>query len=244
MMNDLTRSRREFRTPGFIIPASAGHHHAARGRSVRSGGFTLVEIVIGLTILIVLAAASVPMFKGWRDEQIARQPVIELSRMAKEARLRAMREKRPYQIAFHEGGFVASRYFSPYLQLAELNDFLTQAETGEFRLNPNQDDNDSDLDAGAGEQPKTDLPLAPAAQKLDDNWEEHYSLPPETQYSLKFWTDVQETLVSGDIVKLWVFQPTGICLPVKLRMERPTAVFDVEFNALTAGITKEVVLMR
>ena len=76
-------------------------------------GFTLVEVVIALTIIIVIAAGAVPMFKGWRDEQLARQPVIELVRLAKEARLRAMREKRPYQVAFYPGGFVASRYFSP-----------------------------------------------------------------------------------------------------------------------------------
>lgn len=206
--------------------------------------FTLVEVVIALTIIIVIAAAAVPMFKGWRDEQIARKPVIELVRLAKETRIRAMREKRPYQIAFHERGFVASRYFSPYLQLAELNEFLTRAETGEFRLNPNQDDDDGDLDAGAGEQPKTDLPLAPTAPKLDDNWEEHYDLPTDTQYTMKFWNEMEETIMSGDIVKLWVFQPTGICVPLKLRLERQTAVFDIEFNALTADITKEVVDLR
>ncbi len=206
--------------------------------------FTLVEVVIALTIIIVIAAAAVPMFKGWRDEQIARKPVIELVRLTKEARIRAMREKRPYQIAFHQHGFVASRYVSPYLQLAELQEFLTRAETGEFRTNPNQDDDDSDLDAGAGEQPKTDLPLAPTAPKLDDNWEEHYDLPTDTQYSVKFWNETQETLVSGDIVKLWVFQPTGICVPLKLRLERQSAVFDIEFNALTADITKEVVDLR
>ncbi|MES2595706.1 MAG: prepilin-type N-terminal cleavage/methylation domain-containing protein [Verrucomicrobiota bacterium] len=210
----------------------------------RGSAFTLVEVVIALTIIIIIAAAAVPMFKGWRDEQIARKPVIELVRIAKEARLRAMQEKRPYQVAFHERGFVASRYTSPYLQLAELTEFLARAETGEFRLNPNEDDNDGDLDGGAGEQPKTDLPLAPTAPKLNDNWEEHYELPTDTHYSLKFWNEIQETLMSGDVVKLWVFQPTGICVPLKLRLERESAVFDIEFNALTADITREIVDLR
>ena len=234
-----TSSIQGYQASDFLIPSSFAFRHS----SFRSG-FSLVEIVIALTILTVLAAAAVPMFKGWRDEQLARQPVIELVRLAKEARLRAMREKRPYQVAFYQGGFVASRYFSPYLQFAELSEFMEQAESGQFRLNPNADDADADLDAGAGDKPKTDLPLAPTAQKFDDNWNEHYNLPTDVQYTLKFWNEVQETPASGEVVKLWVFQPTGICIPLKLHLERESSIFDVEFNALTADITREVVDLK
>lgn len=226
------------------IPHSAFRIPHSTFRIPRASAFTLVEVVIALTIVIVIAAGAVPMFKGWRDEQIARQPVIELVRLAKEARIRAMREKRPYQVAFYPGGFVASRYFSPYLQMAELTEFLEQAATGEFRLNPNAEDSSSEPDAASGNQPKTDLPLAPTAPRLDDNWNERYDLPPDTQYSLKFWTEFQETPISGDVVKLWVFQPTGICIPLKLHLEREGAVFDVEFSALTADITREVIDLK
>lgn len=215
----------------------------ARGRGVRHG-FTLVEIVISLTIIIIIAAGAVPMLRGLREEQQAREPIIELVRLAKEARIRAMREKRPYQVAFHGGGFVASRYFSPYLQLSELTTFLQQEEAGVRRLNPNSDDNDSDLDAGAGEAPKTAMPMAPSPPKLDDNWEEHYDLPQDVHYRLKFWLDVEETIVEGEVVKLWVFQPTGVCQPLKLHIDRQSATFDVEFGALTADITKEVIDLR
>lgn len=225
-------------TSSFFIP------HSSLPPPRKDGGFTLVEIVISLTIIIIIAAGAVPMFRGLREEQLAREPIIELVRLAKETRLKAMREKRPYQLAFYEGGFVASRYFSPYLQLAELTTFLQEEETGARRLNPNADDNDSDLDAGAGEAPKTALPLAPTAPKLDDNWQEHYNLPENVQYSLKFWHDTEETPVSGEIVKLWVFQPTGICVPLKLHLSRPSATFDVEFGALTADITREVIDLK
>lgn len=206
--------------------------------------FTLVEVVIALTILIILAAGAVPIFKGWQDEQLARQPVVELVRLTKEARMRAMREKRPYQIAFYPGGFIASRYFSPYLQIADLTEFMEQAASGNFRLNPNADDADSDLDAGAGEKPKTQLPLAPSVPKRDDNWSERYDLPTNTTYRLQFWNEFQPTEITGDIVKLWVFQPTGICIPLKLHLERESTIFDVEFNALTADITREVIAIR
>lgn len=207
-------------------------------------GFTLVEIVISLTIIIVIAAAAVPMFKGLREEQQAREPIIELVRLAKEARIRAMKEKRPYQVAFYQGGFVASRYFSPYLQLTELNTLLQEDQSGVRRMNPNADDNDSDLDAGEGEVPKTALPMAPPPPKRDDNWEEHYDLPQDVHYSLKYWHDLEETFIEGEIIKLWVFQPSGVCQPIKLHLERPSATFDVEFGALTADITREVIDLK
>ncbi len=227
----------DLRSGSRAIPRSAF-------RIPNAPAFTLVEVVIALTILIVLAAGAVPMFKGWRDEQLARQPVIELARLVKEARLRAMREKRPYQVAFYPGGFVASRYFSPYLQMAELTEFLERAATGEFRQNPNAQDSSAEPDTASGNQPKTNLPLAPTTPKLDDNWSERYDLPQDTQYSLQFWNEFQQTPMSGDVVKLWVFQPTGICIPLKLHLEREGAVFDVEFNALTADITREVVDLK
>jgi prepilin-type N-terminal cleavage/methylation domain-containing protein len=213
---------------------------AAQGRR----GFTLVEIVVTLTIIAVAFTISVPLVQGFREEQQAREPIIELVRLAKEARIRAMREKRPYQVAFHQGGFVASRYFSPYLQLSELNTFVQEGESGVYRLNPHADDDDTDLDGGMGETSQSTLPMAPPPPKRDDNWEEHYNLPQDIHYTLKFWQDIEETIIQGEVVKLWVFQPTGLCQPLKLHLERPSATFDVEFGALTADITREVIDLR
>jgi prepilin-type N-terminal cleavage/methylation domain-containing protein len=214
------------------------------GRCSRARGFTLVEIVITLTIVIVIAAASIPTIRGIRDEQMAREPVLELSRMAKEVRLRAMKEKRPYQVAFHSGGFLASRYFNPYLQLADLDLMVREVESGVFRENPNEDVNLIDLDSGATIVPKTQLPLAPPGPALDNHWQERYDLPEGVRYSLKFWHDLEETPVEGEIVKLWVFQPSGICQPLQIHFEGPSALFSVEFGALTADIVKEVIDLR
>ena len=51
--------------------------------------FTLVEIVIALTVVTIIVAGSIPTFRGLRDEQMAREPVQALARLSKEARLRA-----------------------------------------------------------------------------------------------------------------------------------------------------------
>ncbi len=206
-------------------------------------GFTLVEIVIALTIIVVITAAAIPSFRGFRDEQIAREPVTALVRMAKEARLRAMKEKRPYQIAFHAGGFTASRHFNPYLQLAELNEFIAAAEEGITGLRDDgiQDEPDSEVNAS---RPGSALPLAPPPPQLDNQWSESYQLPPGTNYTLKFWHEIQPFPIEGEIVKLWVFQPTGICQPLTIEMMRESATFHIEFSALTADITREIIDLK
>lgn len=219
---------------------------AFTGRPPRCAGafrhaFTLIEIIIALTIVAVLAAAAVPMLKGFNDERQAREPVARLVQMAREARMRAMTEKRPYQVAFHSRGFTASRYFNPYLQLAQLQEFM---ETGENPPAEQESFDKNDLDNGGSLTKTTELPLAPPAPKYDEHWSDKYEMPQDMKYALQFWYDTEPLYLEGDVVKLWVFQPSGICQPMKLHIERDSAMFDVEFAALTADIVKESVSLR
>lgn len=206
-----------------------------------SSGFTLIEIIIALTIVTVLAAATVPMLKGFQNERVAREPLAALVKLAREARMRAMKEKRPYQVAFHATGFTASRYFNPYLQLAELNEFLTAGENL-----PEETDTieKTDIDNGGGLTKTTELPLAPPAPKFDEHWTQKFELPQDVKYAIQHWYDAEPLFIEGDVVKLWVFQPSGICEPLKLHIEGPGATFDVEFAALTADIVKESVDLK
>src|SRR4051812_6210896 len=119
------------------LPDHAGHSPRRQGNassfilhlsSFSSPAFTLIELVVVLTILAVMVAAAVPSFRGLQDEQVAREPVSALARLAKQARLHAIGEKRPYQIVFADKGFSATRYLSPYLQAAELDKFLRQVQ--------------------------------------------------------------------------------------------------------------------
>lgn len=210
-------------------------------RNLKSAAaFTLVEMVIALTIVVLLAAASVPTFRGFRDERLAREPVSALVRLAKEARLRAMQEKRPYQVAMHARGFTASRYFNPYLQRSELDEFLQAAETAVEK----QEFEKTDIDNGGKATHTTELPLAPARPKFDEHWSESYTAPEDMKLALQYWHETEPKYIEGDTVKLWVFQPSGVCQPLKVRVERNSATFDVEFGALTADIVREVVDLR
>lgn len=206
--------------------------------------FTLVEIVISLTIVAVLAAATVPMLTGYKEESMAREPVTALLALAREARMRAMREKRPYQVAFHATGFTASRYFNPYLQLAELNEFLMAGEEEPAVISSVEQGDKTDMDSGSGATKTSDLPLAPPPPKYDEHWSEKYELPKEVKYAIQHWYDAEPTVIEGEIVKLWVFQPSGVCQPLKIHVEGPSSTFDVEFAALTADIVKESIELK
>jgi prepilin-type N-terminal cleavage/methylation domain-containing protein len=215
-----------------------------RHEPAASRAFTLVEIVIALTIVAVLAAATVPMLKGFQNERLAREPVTALLKLAREARLRAMQEKRPYQVAFHATGFTASRYFNPYLQLAELNEFLEAGEIAPAVVSTVEQGKKTDLDSGGGSNKTTELPIAPPPPKYDEHWSEKYELPQAVKYSIQHWYDSEPTQIEGNMVKLWVFQPSGVCQPLKIHVEGPSSTFDVEFAALTADIVKETVDLR
>ena len=237
-MMRLGETRTDTGNRGEACPTSAVRRLCLDSLHQRSGGFTLVEVVIALTIVIIIAAASIPTFKGLRAEQTAREPIQELTRLAKEARLRAMREKKAYQIVFHSGGFTASRYLSPYLQLSDLNDFLVQvAQEAEAPPEEKELANESNASRPTGDQVIYTKDATGGAEYKD--WTEDYKLAEGTRLSVQFWHELEPVAVEGDIVKLWVFQPTGICQPLKVGLENDTVSILIEYASLTADIVRE-----
>lgn len=206
-------------------------------------GFSLIEIIVALTVVIVLSAAAIPSLRGVMAERQAREPISELLQLAKEARLRAMKERRPYQVAITAQGFTASRYFDPYLNYAELTTFLSTIDAAEQAGVP------PELD----EEPASSLPDPASAGNVNETapgstgqpppvkpeWTARYTLPTGTTVATQYWHEAVPTPVEGEMVKLWVFQPTGICEPLKLHLAHENASFDIEFSALTADIVKE-----
>lgn len=194
--------------------------------------FTLLEIVIAITIVAILTAATIPSFRGLKDEQIAREPLAALARMAKEARYHAMKEKRPYQIAFTANSLTATRYFSPYLQAAQLEEFIQKATVDSEALEI-EEEKKREAGVSTTEEGSTD------ASAAFHEWTDRYDLPEGITYSVKVWHEVETTPIEGETVKLWVFQPSGLCTPITVKMERESALFEAGFSALTADIITE-----
>jgi prepilin-type N-terminal cleavage/methylation domain-containing protein len=203
-------------------------------------GFTLIEIVLVLTILALLAAAAVPSVRGYQEEKVAREPVVGLAKLAKEARLRAMQDKRPYQIAFTSKGFTATRYLSPYLQLAQLDEFVQRTEVEaqqkeEAGITEESEENNPGIAKQGNFGTASATPSAPAFKE----WTATQALPEGTTYGVQFWYEPEPTAIEGELVRLWVFQPTGIVSPLSVNLNHEGHVITVTFSALTADIVKE-----
>ncbi len=202
-----------------------------RVRSVLSNqGFTLVEIVVSMTVAAVLVGISVPTIRGLQSQHEARQPVAELVRMARTVRARAMAEQHPYQIAFDHEGFHAAEYFSPYggkelfdelvIELELTEKTRQMAEASEKRLGK------------PGEQ-------AVAAETTAGVFYQRYELPVGVRYEIMMRGDHQWVAMNGGEFKRWVFQSSGMCDPFKIRIQSDKAFFEVSFHPLTGDIKEE-----
>jgi prepilin-type N-terminal cleavage/methylation domain-containing protein len=210
--------------------------------------FTLVEIVIVMTILAVLAAASIPSFRGLQRERAAREPLVALIDMAKEARLRAIRDKRPYQIALTATGFTGTRYFDPYLTYAGLEEFVIQATPAEELATPEVEEKEADPTAvslppvvaavtdtvsaeASADSNAADQPVVPQQPE----WLARQSWPEGAQVSTQIWSNVSKEMaqLEAEAVKLWVFQPSGIVEMMILKIaDAKGGYLQVQFGGL------------
>jgi len=201
--------------------------------SPKSSAFTLLELVIALTIIAVIVAAAVPSYQGMADAQKARAPVRELMQMAKEARRRAIAERRPYQITFTEDGFIATRFFSPYAEQSDLDTFIQEINLANEAFVANR----TDLVEEDPDSLETILGIPDLFE--DQQLALSYKLPKGFTTLLYLWGEEEPVPISGALTKTWVFQATGISRPIRARFEKEGAYFEVTFNALTADIEKE-----
>ena len=156
---------------------------SATGKSAyRDRGFTLVELVIAITVLGILTGIAIPAIDSAQRERQAREPVNSLFLMAREVRLRAMTEKEPYQIVFDSEGFRASRFFQPYSGPEEFENLRQELEQLDLR----------DTIMEASQQRGISLQESepdPEMERIEDGlrFAVEYDLDLSLRYSLKFW---------------------------------------------------------
>lgn len=214
---------------------SATGRPSVRHSSLRSSSaFTLVELVIAISVLVILSGLAIPAIDSAQREKMAREPIDALYTMAREVRVRAMQERRPYQIVFDGEGFQASRMFQPYGGREEFEEKRQELEQLEQR--------DAMIEASRARG--IDL----SNQEVDRRREEveqglryfrEYKVDPELTCDLRFWDETQWINLSGGEFRRWIFQPSGMCEPLRVRIQAERAYFEIEFHPLTADIASE-----
>ena len=222
----------------------------------RRAGFTLIELIIALMIIVVIVGIAIPAMQGLSDERGARKPIDALARMVQDVRKRALLEQEAYQIVFDADGFYALRYFNPYRNRADFKQLLIEMQA------PQQGsavtlDQVVRADAAATNA-TTSAPGAPLPggqqnllSEIDDSrptlqtfrrrdtWVKTYKKPVELDLSLLFWGDSRWNKVENDYFRRWVFQPTGMCNPLQVRIEQGGGFFEVKFDPLTGEVLRE-----
>lgn len=200
----------------------------------QNGGFTLVELVIVLSVLVLLSATAIPSIDGVMKERQAREPVSSLLLMAREVRNRAMAEQRPYQIAFTPEGFQASRYFNPYGGREEFDKLQDLLKVQQERLQIIAASRERGIQI---EEEIRNSRMESAMAGL--NFSASYQLPQGIDFRLRSWRDTDWLEMEGGAFRRWVFQPSGMCEPFKVQLQADKAFFEVEFHPLTADIKSE-----
>jgi prepilin-type N-terminal cleavage/methylation domain-containing protein len=201
-------------------------------------GFTLVEIIIAITIVAILAGAALPTITGIERERAAREPVAELLRMARSVRARAMAEQRPYQIAFDHRGFHAARFFNPYGESEEFDELVQEIALIEEQQEIIEASQERGIDMDAErEETYADRDFDKAREGMQ--FHEAYELPEGVNYELLYWGETEWIDMQSGLFRRWVFQPSGMCQPLRIRVQSENAFFEVEFHPLTGDIKSE-----
>jgi len=198
--------------------------------SPSGGAFTLVEIVVSLTIIAVIAAVAIPTMKGLNRDEKARRPMTTLAELVQEARHRAMRERRSYQIVFEPEGIHASPAMYPY---AKREDFLNQLEK---LRNPPPVEGIERQGVERGEDKETG-----AVKKMAPPWIETIPLETGTECGVLMWGDGEWDVLDGGKMRRWVFQPAGMSNPARVRLRNGDGGPELEagFDVLTGEVTSE-----
>lgn len=213
---------------------SATGRAALPSARTRQRAFTIVELVVALTVLSILAGLAIPAVTSVQNERVAREPVNALVLLSREVRLRAMEERQPYQIVFVSEGFKASRFFHPYggaEEFADLQVRLAEQDRSQEIIEASQDRGIS-LETTA---------VDPLKEKVAAGLRffSEYELPSGVALKLRTWNESDWVDLSTDVFRRWIFQPSGMVEPIQVQVESEGAFFEIEFHPLTGDITRE-----
>lgn len=222
---------------------SRGRHNP-RLRRPGLRGFTLIEVVVSLTIITVVLAVAIPTMKGLHRDEAARAPIKTLAEVVQEARHRALREGVPYQIVFEREGIHATPATYPY---EKRDEFLAELEA--MRTPPKEDAIERVVVEQAvvqREEMVNGRPLEAAPVSASEQaplyempWTVTIPLERGTECEVLMWGDGGWDEIEGEKLRRWVFQPGGLANPARVRLRTGEVQLEAGFDVLTGAMITE-----
>lgn len=203
----------------------------------RRRAFTLVEMVVALTIMAILLSLAFPAMKALKDHEEATH-VTKLVDLANFLRARAVSERRPYQIVFDQGTIYGLRYFYPYKEATTFQEFLLKQDEERERRKAEIKRMEVQRMQMAIDGPEgtDEAEPAPLPNIDDEYFVRQISLPKEMLVEVRPWGDLIWLPVDGTRIQRWVFQPTGLCDPLQVRFGNLGEWQELTFEVLTGDL--------
>jgi prepilin-type N-terminal cleavage/methylation domain-containing protein len=204
----------------------------------RDPAFTLIEIVVALTIVAVVAAVAIPTVKGLEQDEKIRAPIKTLGEVVQQVRERAMRERKAYQIVFEHEGIHATAAMYPYEKREEYLEHLEELEAPPpkeiiARVEVQRQEVDgrpqADTAGTAEEEPR----------KKERPWTVTIPLKDGMECEVLMWGDGDWDRIEGEKMRRWVFQPSGMANPARVRLHTGGLLLETAFDVLTGEMTAE-----
>jgi prepilin-type N-terminal cleavage/methylation domain-containing protein len=205
--------------------------------------FTLIEVVVSLTILAVVAAIAIPTLKGLDAGERARAPMRELADLVQQTRQRALREGRSYQIVIEREGIHASRTLFPFETRDEFLKFLE-----ELRTPPRPENFERESVQRTEVVREQTSNVGPVENQPGQPADEPHWVPPWTvtipleqgmECEVLMWGDGEWDVIEGGKMRRWVFQPTGMANPARIRLRTAAVELEAGFDVLTGELVGE-----